>query len=269
MTPTATSPPKVVRNHGADPRIVERRRNVEIDRRRRRRRLLAAVLLVMSTFAGLWLAAHSAMLDVDAVDVQGTSSVDPAALVALSGIAAGDPLVRVNTAAAVTAVESDPQVAEASVRRSWFDGRVIVQVVERVPVAAMATAAGDSLAVVDASGQVLAVVSDAGDLPLVTGVVPGSPGERLGPVDRGVVAAAAALPPGLASLVEAVTPGDNGRIELRMADGAVVVMGGAGELDVKITTIQTILATVDMRCVDVIDVAVADTAVLTRGESCA
>lgn len=269
MTPTATSPPQVVRDSGADPRIVERRRGVEIDRRRRRRRLLAAMLVVMSAVGGLWWAAHSSLLDVDAIDVQGTSSVDPAVVVALSGVVVGDPLVWVDSAAAVTALESNPRVAEASVQRSWPDGRVIVQVVERVPAAAITTASGDSVAVVDVSGQVLAVVPDAAGLPLVTGVVPGSPGERLGPVDRGVVAAAAALPPGLASQVDAVTPGDNGRIELRLADGVVVVMGGAGELDVKITTILTILATVDLQCVAVIDVAVADTAVLTRGESCA
>jgi cell division protein FtsQ len=240
-----------------------------MDRRRRRRRILAAALLVVSAAVGLWMLAHSQLVAIGAVDVEGSTNLDASEVVEASGIAVGDPLVRLNTAAAVDSLESNPWVAEASVRRSWIDRRVVVQVTERVPVAAVATAAGDGMALVDSSGQVLAVVADPAGLPVVTGVVPGAPGERLDPVDRGVIAAAGAIPPGLATRVDAVTPGVNGRIELVLDDGAVVLFGGVEDLGTKIRTIQTVLATVDLQCVTVIDVAVADTAVLTRGEPCA
>lgn len=270
MSPTATSAPARQAHHrGADPRIVERRHGVEMDRRRRRRRVLAAALVVASAGVGAWMLAHSALLDVDTIDVQGMSYLVADDVVAASGVAVGDALVRVNGGSVVAAVTANPWVAEASVRRSWLDGRVVVQVVERVPVAAVVTSTGDGFALVDSSGQVLAVVSDSPGLPVVTGVIPGQPGERLDPVDRGVIVAASGLPPGLASRVEAVTPGENGRIELLLNDGAVVVFGGVGDLETKIRTVQTVLATVDMQCVAVIDVGVADTAVLTRGESCA
>lgn len=254
---------------GPDPRIIERRHSVEMDQRRRRRRILAAALLVVSAAVGVWMLAHSPLLAIEAVDVEGSTYLDASELVEASGIAVGDPLIRLNTAAVVDAVESNPWVAGVSVKRSWFNRRVIVQVTERVPVAAVVTAAGDGVALVDPSGQVLAVVADPAGLPVVTGVVPGAPGERLDPVDRGVIAAAGAIPPGLATRVDAVTPGASGRIELVLSGGTVVLIGGVEDLGAKIRTVQTVLATVDMQCVTVIDVAVADTAVLTRGEPCA
>jgi hypothetical protein len=49
----------------------------------------------------------------------------------------------------------------------------------------------------------------------------------------------------------------------------VVRFGGVDDVETKVRTVQTVLATVDMQCVVVIDVAVANTAVLTRGEPCA
>jgi cell division protein FtsQ len=252
----------------ADPRIVERRQQVERDRRRRRHRLLAGALAVASAAAGAWLLINSQLLDVDAVAVEGTSRTSADELVVLSGVSVGDRLVGMDTGAVVTALQRDPWVASATVQRVWLDGRVVMRVVERVPVAAVATATGE-MALVDATGQVLAVAADPGGLPVVTGVLPGAPGQRLEQVDRTVVTAASALPPGLASRIQAVTPGASGNVEFELTDGAVVRLGGVADLDVKIRTIQTVLATVDMSCVTVIDVQSADTAVLTRGETCA
>jgi len=40
-------------------------------------------------------------------------------------------------------------------------------------------------------------------------------------------------------------------------------------LEVKLRTLRTVLATVDLNCVERIDVQVSDTAVLTRNPSCA
>jgi cell division protein FtsQ len=269
MTPTATSPASTARRtNGADPRIIERRQHVESDRRRRRRRLLASVLLAASGVAGMWMLTQSHLLDVDAIDIVGTSNLGTDEALALSGIAYGDPLFRLDTSSAVAALRSHPWVADASVRRSWVDGRVVVTIEERLPVAAVASATGDAVALVDASGQVLAVEADSGGLPIVTGVIAGAPGTRLDPVDRGVVIAASAIPPGLATRVTTVTPGATGEINLLLGDGPVVVLGGIEDLTVKITTVQTVLATVDMQCVTIVDVALADTAVLTRGESC-
>lgn len=270
MSPTSTPTAPVARSDGgADPRIVERRRSVDMDRRRRRHRVLAVVLVAVSMVAGAWLLVHSPVLDVEAVDVQGTFFLDPGEVVTASGIAVGDAMLRLDTASAVDALQSNPWIDDASVYRSWFDGGVVIEIAERQPVAAVVTAGGDAFALVDVSGQVLAVAADPAGLPVVAGVVPGAPGERLDPADRGIIAVAGAIPSGLGSRVQSIIPGSNGRIELLLNDGAVVRFGGVDDVETKVRTVQTVLATVDMQCVVVIDVAVANTAVLTRGEPCA
>lgn len=257
-----------------DPRIAERRRQVEGERRRRVRRRLVAVLVVASVLGALWGLAHSPLLDVEAVVPVGVA--DPAraeAVVAASGVRPGDPLVFVDSGEVARSVAALPWVEGASVARSWPGGTVEVTVTPRVPVAAVPTPDGRWV-LVDRTGQAIAESPDAAGVPVVGGVSVGVPGERLEPVDQALVEVAAGLTPGLASRVAEVRPGPGGEAELLLAGGGSVVLGQPGdltseELVVKLRTVRTVLATVDLECVERIDVRVSDTAVVTRNPSCA
>lgn len=257
-----------------DPRIAERRRQVEGERRRRVRRRVVAALVVASVLGALWGLAHSPLLDVESVVPVGVA--DPAraeAVVTASGVRPGDPLVFVDAGEVARRVATLPWVEVASVERSWPAGVVEVTVTPRVAVAAVPAPDGRWV-LVDRTGQAIAEGPDAAGVPAIGGVGLGAPGERLEPVDQVLVEVAAGLTPGLASRVAEVRPGPGGEAELRLGGGGVVVLGQPGdlapeELVVKLRTVRTVLATVDLECVERIDVRVSDTAVLTRNPSCA
>lgn len=258
----------------ADPRIAERRRQVEREHRRRLRRRVVAVLVVASMVGLGWGFVQSPLLDVEAVVPSGAP--DPAraeAVVRASGVRLGEPLALVDTAGVGRRVESLPWVDTVTVERSWPGGTLTVAVTARVPVAVVPLADGRWV-LVDRGGRAITESPDAAGVPVLGGVSVDGPGSRLAPVDQSLVEVAAALTPGLASRVAEVGSGAGGEAELRLADGGVVVLGQPGdlaseELAIKLRTVRTVLATVDLSCVARIDVRVSDTAVLTRNPSCA
>jgi len=271
--PTATTTGSRSGAAGADPRIAERRRRVEIDRRRQRRRRVLAMLVVVSVVGAVWGIVHSPLLDTESVAVTGvTDAAQAESVVAASGVRRGDALVLVDGGEVVRRVSALPWVASAGVSRSLVGGTLEVAVVPRTPVAAVPTPDGAWL-LVDRSGHVVAGTSDPAGLVALTGVSAGPPGERLAPVDQALVEVAGSLSPGLVSRVASVGPGPGGEAELRLVGGGVVVLGQPGDLapdevGVKLRTVRTVLATVDLECVARIDVRVSDTAVLTRNPTC-
>jgi cell division septal protein FtsQ len=250
-----------------DPRIAARRQAVEADRRRtvRRRRAVVAGIVTALALAG-WLA-HSPAFDVDDVQVTGAAAQSVADVVAAAAVSPGDALIWVDGGEIADAVESLPWVATATVTRHVRDGRVVVSITERTPVAVVATVEGALLA--DGEGYLLAWTPIDGGLPVVQGIVPGPPGTRLEGVDRAPLALAAALPAGLSGMVAEIRAAGNGTLELVLREGGVVRLGVLDELATKLRTLQTVLDTVDLDCLATIDVSVADTAVLTRGQACA
>ncbi len=237
------------------------------------RRRWVGVLVVASVVGALVGLAYSPLLDTEAVLTVGAD--DPAraeAVVGATGVRRGDPLAFVDTAEVARRVAALPWVETAAVERSWPGGIVEVTVTSRVPVAALPAPDGRWL-LLDRTGQAIAESPNAAGVPVLGGVGAVALGERLSSVDGVLVDVAAALTPGLASRVTEVRPGAGGATELELADGGVVALGqpaglGAEELVVKLRTVRTVLATVDLNCVERIDVEVSDTAVLTRNPSC-
>jgi len=273
-TATGTGAPKRAHDAEPDPRIAERRRQVEGERRRRLRRRAVGVLVVASLLGAGWALVQSPLLDTEAVVPAGvTDPARAAAVLEASGVRVGDPLAFVDGGEVARRVSALPWVESASVSRSWAGGTVEVRVTAREPVAVISAPDGQWL-LVDVTGQVIGTSPNAAGVPVIGGVAAVPPGEQLGPVDQSLVGVAAALTPGLASRVAEVRPGPGGAAELRLADGGVVVLGQPGDLvgddlGVRLRTVRTVLATVDLGCVERIDVRVPDTAVLTRNPSCA
>lgn len=250
-----------------DPRI--RARRIEVARtegRRRLRRLAVAggVLAGLAAAAGV---ATSPVLDVDRIRVEGVAALSPEAVTAASGIADGDALVSVDTAAAAAAVEELPWVASASVHRRW-PGTIAIRVTERRPVAAVA-AAGGSWVLTDASGRQLEVLdARPPHLPVLEGLEVGAaPGSDLPAQADGALALAAALPDALpVASVRVVT---DGHLEALVAppgrEPLPVRFGPARHLDRKVQALAALLDQADLAGAVAVDVRVPGSPVVARG----
>jgi cell division protein FtsQ len=247
-----------------DPRIRQRRIAVRREEGRRRLRLLVGIAIVSGLVVGGWGATRSPLLDVDGIDVVGSSRTPRADVAAASGIRFGHPMVDVDERGAARAVARLPWVRSASVERRWPDS-VVIEVVEREPVAA-APAAGGGWALVDASGQVLALLTSApSNLLALDGIAPaGAPGSLLGDSAAELLTVAAAVPSDLRPRVAAVQAGAQGGVELRLQPEGTIRLGPPRQLEDKFRAALTVLGQVDTRALATLDVRIPESPVLTR-----
>jgi len=246
-----------------DPRIRQRRIAVRREEGRRRLRLLVGIGSVTALLVGGWGATRSPLLDVDGIAVQGASHTSRDELAAASGIRFGQPMVDVDERGAVRALTALPWVRTASVERRWPDSVVIV-VVERDPVAAAPAPGGWAL--VDATGQVLALVPSApSNLLALDGIPPaGPPGSALAGPAADLLAVAAAVPPDLRARISAVQAGPEGGVELRLQPEGTVRLGPAQQLEEKFRAARTVLGQVDTEALATLDVRIPESPILTR-----
>lgn len=252
-----------------DPRIVARRIAVKRDEGRRRLRRLVRLLLAVTLVAAAGVATRTALLDVDHVRVEGADRVAIAVVIdAVDGAGAGrgEPLLEVRLDDVARAVEAIPAVADAEVERRW-PGTVVVSVVERRPVAAVA--AGTGVALVASDGVVVELAADApAGMPRIGGIeADAEPGAV---VEAGeLLDVAAALPPAIAGRVEEIVAGlEPGEVALRLRDGGTARLGPAAELGAKLTSVATMLAQVDLSCLATLDVRVPSAPAVTRIPGC-
>ncbi len=246
-----------------DPRIRQRRIAVRRQEGRRRLRLLVGIASVSCLLVGGWGATRSPLLDVDGIDVEGASRTSREELVVASGIRFGQAMVDVDERGAVQAVAALPWIQTASVERRWPDS-VVITVVERDPVAV--APAGEGWALVDATGQVLALLASApSNLLALEGIAPaGPPGSVLGGPATDLLAVAAAVPPDLRTRVSAVQAGAEGGVELRLRPEGTVRLGAPEQLDEKFRATLTVLGRVDTAALATLDVRIPESPVLTR-----
>jgi cell division protein FtsQ len=147
-----------------------------------------------------WLLLAGPVLVVRAVHVDGLVTLPAEQVQEAAGIGSGTPLLRVDVGTAEARVARLPQVASVEVTRDWPD-RVVITVVERVPVAVVGAAGQRSL--IDAHGVLFDLVT--GEPP--AGVVPLDVAEPSAddPATRAGIAAIGALPAALREDV-AATP---------------------------------------------------------------
>ena len=254
-----------------DPRLRARRTAVRRDVGRRRLHRLAALGLVVAVLGALVGIALSPLLDVDAVQVSGTSEATVREVVAASGVEPGDQLLLVDRASVEAAVERVPWVRSASMGRAW-PGTLEIAVVERRALAGFVGADG-RLTLADGEGRVLGVVpADEVDpaLVVITGPEPpGLPGATVGGPARAPLEVARALPPEVAGRVGEVAVEDDGTITLLLdavdrVAGPRVVLGDELGLAEKVEALATILARVDLAGVASIDLQVPSAPALTR-----
>jgi cell division protein FtsQ len=253
-----------------DPRMRSRRIEVRRDAGRRRLKRATLVLAVVAVVVGALVATRTPLLDVDRVTVSGAENTGVDAVVEVTGVELGEPLVSVDPGAVARRVESLPWVDTARVERAW-PSTVTVHVSERVPVATVQVT-DDHAALVDAEGQVLAIEArgpeDAGGAedPLVLTGIDGriAEGEQLDGDARAALAVAAEVAERLPGVVASVSTD----VDAELVEGGTIRFGDADAIDDKVTAVKTVLDEVDLACLDVLDVRVPGSPALTRHQRC-
>jgi len=162
------------------------------------------------TLAGLailvgvtWALLGNRVFVVRSVTVTGAHLLAPAQVVAAAGVPLGTPLMRVDAGAVTRRVETLSLVASATVTEDWPD-HLVIAVTERVPVLAVAMAAG-GYDQVDADGVIVRwTKARPATLPVLTTSLSGS-ALRGAPAITAAAAVLAELEPALAKQVTRVT----------------------------------------------------------------
>ena len=269
---TATTRPRPERPSGsdrpsrqADPRVLARR--AQVARQEDLRRLwTVGTLAVLATLAVVAIGvANSPLLDVEAVTVTGAERAEVDEVVAATGVEVNQPLVEVDPAEVRQAVEAVPWVDTAVVDRTWgWRGGVTVAVTERTPLVVF-PASGGGQVLVDGTGRQLAEVASAPDgvLPVTGLALEAEPGAEVPPAAQMAVNLTQSLGPGLSGWVESVSVADGG-LDLQLVDGAVAAFGDDRLLADKLVALETMLAWVDLTCLDVIRVEVPSSPTASR-----
>lgn len=213
-----------------DPRIRERRIEVQREAGRKRLRVL---LLTMGAFVVLgvaYLIVQSPLLDVDTVRVVGARNMTPAQVRAAAEIEPGTPLLRVDTGAVARRVEALPWVRTATVSRV-LPGTLRVSVTEYAPVAYVKNPAG-GVGLIAPDGRVIARAATAprGAVEIVGLRRVPAAGSLVSPPQAASVARW--LPPALTSQIVAVDVGTK-NVAVRLTRGGEIRLGTLDNLRAK------------------------------------
>jgi hypothetical protein len=155
-----------------DPRIQERRVEVQRAIGRRRLNLLLGSVIVVALMAITFGLLHTPLASVREARIGTISHESDAVVLAAARISMGEPLFDINASQAAARIEALPWVQSASVRRSW-PSTIVIRLVERrvvaqVPLGGTATGPVD---LIDGTGRVLQERrTPASDLPFVLGI---------------------------------------------------------------------------------------------------
>ncbi len=234
---------------------------------RRHRRWVAVGVACTLGLVGLVLA-RSPLLDVNRIEVRSGERTPAAEVLERSGLRRGQPMLGLDDDGATRRIEELAWVRQATVERSW-PGGVTIDVVERVPVAALA-AGRRRWVLVDGEGRRLMELRRSREgIVSVRGLIgPSGPlGTVVGADARGAVALARMLPPALRMRLPAVQVTSEGRLEVRVRDRdreIVALLGRPEQLRAKVISLATVFETVELDGVVRIDLRRPRDPVLTR-----
>lgn len=250
---TTESPPQ----GRIDPRIRERRIEVQREAGRRRLRVLLIVSCVLSAAGLAYLAVMSPILDVDNITISGERHVNPLTIRAAAGVHRGDHLLLLDTGSVARRVERNPWVRVAKVERD-LPGTLRIVITEYKPAAYVRVTGAVML--VAASGHVIASASAA---PAGTVEIRGvrrapAPGDTLAPADAASVVPH--LPALIGDQVEAVDVSGSG-LALVMRGGGDIRLGNSSDLAAKAASARAVLQQLAGTPYAYIDVSTPDRAI--------
>lgn len=220
---------------------------------------------------GSWGLTRTPLLDLDHVRVEGVVAANTAEIEAAAGLETGTPMFDLDLGAVERDLTELAWVESARAARDW-PGTVRLTVQPRNAVAVIGPIGGDRL-LADADGVLMGSADEDSTLPRVDL----EPTVGLGEAEErasDAIELAMAIPEDLRSWVEAITvdaaSGVDGRamLGLDLVGSATVRLGTVEFVVDKLAALRAVLEGADLRCVEVIDVVVADLPTIMRAQSC-
>ncbi|MBC7441104.1 MAG: FtsQ-type POTRA domain-containing protein [Ramlibacter sp.] len=265
-TPPADTPPAALTPAGARRKLRAARRarkryeREEVKRftwrsRRRRNAWLASLGVTLALAAFVVVGAYSPVMALRTIEVVGTNRIPADQIQAALGDQLGTPLPLVD----FSEVKKDLSrftLIQSYVTESRPPATLVVRIVEREPVGALATSAGFDL--VDAAGV---VIQSSAERPAGYATIDA----RAGSGSAGFVAATAviaALPESIRTGLDTVTAATKDDVTLTLVGGARVVWGSAEKSEYKAVVLAALITSHPVGTVGEYDVSSPDSAVL-------
>ena len=252
-----------------DPRIRARRTAVRRAEGRRRLRFLLGAVALVTLAVGAWGLTRTPLLDLDHVRYEGVVGADTPDVEATAALEMGTAMFDLDLGGVERELTALPWVASASATREW-PGTVSVVVEQRMAVAVIGTFADPGF-LADDEGVLIRPASAESDLPRVAV----APTVGLGEIQVDAlpgIGVAIALPGDLRPWVDAVTveggADEPAHLGLELIGSADVMLGSGDFIDDKLAAVRAVLDRVELSCLDIIDVVVADSPVTTRDDAC-
>jgi cell division protein FtsQ len=253
-----------------DPRIRQRRNDIQRSRGRRRLRWVLVAAAAAVLVAGGIALLHTSFFSARVVTVTGAHPHTSTATIEMAaGLDHRPPLISLDPGAVARRVETLPFIASAQVHRHWPDG-VQITVTERVPALQMAGPSA-SWSTLDGQGRtlevqparapgllVLIVLTPNGGVPpqVVGGTLPSE-------ADVGLLVCRT-LPPAFSAQVVSVTVAPDSTVSLALNSGLTVLLGTDADLTAKYEDVAAIIANGSLRGAKTIDVTVPQSPTVGR-----
>lgn len=241
------------RNIIRDSRLEDRRRDVIRNLASNRRRLLVAAGSVVGVVALVLIVLASPIIGVRKVEIEGARYVSADLLISVEKSLDGKSILTVDTRAAERRLEGDPWVESVRIK-SFFPSRLVIEIVERKPVA-FYIGVDNRSRVVDPQGRVLAVETGQPTQYLqITGVGPNlAPGASAGTVYKAAAQLAAGLPDELSERVLNVGVGGPNQLVMTLRTGTLINFGPPVDMQNKLISLLVLLRRQDAKQIIAID----------------
>ena len=248
IAPTS-DPSNIIR----DSRIEDRGKDVIRSLASNRRRLLTAAGSVIGVVALVLIVLASPIVGVRKIEIEGARYVSADLLIAVEKSLDGKSILTVDTRAAERRLEGDPWVESVRIK-SFFPSRLVIEIVERKPVA-FYIGVDNRSRVVDPQGRVLAVETGQPTQYLqITGVGPNlAPGASAGTVYKAAAQLAAGLPTELSDQVLNVGVGGPNPLVMTLRTGTLINFGPPVDLQNKLISLLVLLRRQDAKQILAID----------------
>jgi len=253
---------KAARSAAKERKRFERGEVRRFTRRTRTRRTLwlslAGIVVTLAVVLGI--AIFSPLLALRDIQVEGTSRIDKADVVAAIDGQLGTPLALLDNQRIVSEL-SDFALIRSFVTETVPPGTLVIHIVEREPVAVVA--AGERFALIDPAGVVVRTMTERPDeLPLITVDGDASAGNT---AFDSVVEVLLALPDDLLARVDSVTASTKDDVTFRFRGKGQTVVWGSVELSAqKARVLETLLGLKNASTVKKYDVRAPESVVITR-----
>ena len=184
--------------------------------------------------AAAWWVTNSAIFDLRALEIRGNAHLSKAQVARVGDLTGEVNVLWTLPGTIERRLESHPRIRQAHVSRT-LPSTLTVVIKERRAVAVLP----ESGAIVGPDGEVIGNKKQTGALPVIF-TAPAVGGADK-PFVQGGLAVARALPPKLRRLVQDITVGEDGRIQLRLRDGSIVLYGDRSLKAVKAAVLGSVL----------------------------